>query len=134
MILTILMGFIPYARLHTQRPIWSYLDLSRAIWRYLELPGTTWSHLEPSEAIWSSGAVCNYLELPGAIWNYPELSRAIWSHLDKLLCHTILTILSYYTILMGFIPYAGLHTLIPIWNYLTLSGAIWNYLELSGAT
>ena len=39
--------------LHTQMPIWSYLELSGAIRSYLELSGAIWSYLELSEAIWS---------------------------------------------------------------------------------
>ena len=51
-LLILLMGFIPYARLHTQMRIWSCLELSRAIWRYLELSKTILSYLKLAGAIY----------------------------------------------------------------------------------
>ena len=65
--------------LHTQMPIWSYLELSGTIWSYLEL----------------SGAICIYLELSGVIWSYLKLSGAIWAKFlfYGIMLHTI----PYYT-------------------------------------
>ena len=70
----LLMGFIPHVRVHTQMPIWSYLELSGAVWSYLGLSGAIWSYLELSGAIWS------HLELSGAIWSlWSYLEISIWS-------------------------------------------------------
>ena len=81
--------------------------------------------------------VCTHnadLELSGAIWTY--LPGAIWSYLEcghrqivlnsDLRTYAILYY-TYYTILyllIEFIPYARLHTQMPIWSHLELSGAI----------
>ena len=113
----LLMGFIPYARLHTQMPIWSYLELSGALWNYLELSGAIWTYLELSEAI------CNHLEVSGAIWSYLELSGAIWNYLE----------------LSGPFSAAGairscLQLPRAIWSYLKLPEAIGTYPRLSGQT
>ena len=72
------MGFIPYAGLQTQMPIWTYLELSVSTCSYLELSGATWSYPELRAAIWSSLdlliAMSTYLKLPGVIWRSLELS------------------------------------------------------------
>ena len=67
----LLMGFIPYARLHTQMPICSYLGPSGTIWSYLALPGATRSYMELHGVTWS------YLELSGPNWRYLQLNLTI---------------------------------------------------------
>ena len=49
----ILMGFIPYVRLHTQMRTWSYLEISGAICSYLELSGTI------GRPLYLSGSLCS---------------------------------------------------------------------------
>ena len=134
-LITILIGVIPYARLHTQMLLWSDLELSAAVSSYLALPGATWSYLE------LPGATQSYLVLSGAIWSYflrfppslitgaPQQLRQISAlgpdPLHKLLVPYVLFFYSHSMTMEPVCPYSsGFTTMNPVLGLDAPSGAL----------